>query len=231
MRTRVAQPGRWPRRQQPPLRQGRRDLPRRHHNHARTPPAAHRRRRGPDRGHRVSRRRTGRSHRMRVVVQLVQQPDKRRPQPPRIGRPPTQPAPHRRGRPTQPGSDPPIPHPDTRASNADPTTSAASARRASIVNGSSTCVRPQERHRARRGTTSLPPRSEPSSSRTVRGRAHAHGANLPEQSGHPRSPLRNATSTRSPSAPTVSMVPPCTTRTALPMLRPKISGRAVAYLM
>ena len=56
----------------------------------------------PPRRHRRTRRGEG----VRVVVQFMQQPGERRPQSRRVGRPPTQPAPHRRQRPPHPRGDP-----------------------------------------------------------------------------------------------------------------------------
>lgn len=116
------------------------------------------------------------------------------------------------------------PHPRARASSADPITSAASARRTNAVSGDNTCVRPHDPQIDRRGTTRSTGHTEPGSDLNDRGLARPHGRNTPRQSGHLNAPDNNSRSTTPISGPTVTTVPPRTTRTALPTLRQEITG-------
>ena len=93
------------------------------------------------------------------------------------------------------------PSPATLATIAAPITATPSRRRNSATSGSSTCVPPHPRQRARRGRKIRSPAAQ----RSTRARACPHGLNLPRHDGHPRTPPANSSSTRTRSAHTISM--------------------------
>lgn len=183
------------------------------------PAATHRRRHDlPHRLHQLPDRRARRDHRRR----------RRRVQPPH---PPSRQhteSCHVRARRNQPRTVPSArpsraasernPAPPAAASSATPIVSVESARRTSTDGGSSTCVTPQPRHRARRGRTT------PSSPRTRRALANPHGAKT--------CPHRQASS---PTANPCSITTSLTTITTGALLRvkrrpsrPAKTGRAAA---
>jgi hypothetical protein len=166
----------------------------------------------PEQPHRRGRRRTHRRQRLRRPrpsrqqrpgrgVQRVQQAGEQNPE--LLG--PTveaaQPAADRARRPAAVGRDRAVcPAPAARASRAAPITATLSARRSSIDDASSTCVRPQPEQHERRGRC----RTTACSSRTGRQRACPHGRNRPWQSGQRSCPTANNPSNRTGSVPTVS---------------------------
>ena len=114
------------------------------------------------------------------------------------------------------------PAPLALANNAAPITVTASARRSNTLAGNSTCVRPQPRHRPRRGSNRPAPR-------TRRSRADPHGPSTPPQpsTGQSNRPERRSFSTAAPSSPTV--ITRCTPmHQDGPSVSSKTSGRAVA---
>jgi hypothetical protein len=117
------------------------------------------------------------------------------------------------------------PAPAAAASSAAPITAPESARRDKSRTGSSTCVPPHPRHRARRGTSTS---SGPDGIRTRRGRAHPHPPSTPPHNGHPRSPPASCRSTTPRSPFTVSTTPPSVNPAALPRASPKDHGEGRA---
>ena len=115
------------------------------------------------------------------------------------------------------------PPPDALASNATPITVTASARRSNTLAGSSTWVRRQPLHLARRGVSRPTPR-------TPRSRADPHGTNRRPQpgAGHHSPPPHSAVSTAARSTPTVNTG--CTPmHQDGPSVSAKTRGRAVAH--
>ena len=113
--------------------------------------------RSDDRRDRVREHRRRRRRRHRINPDLHQQ---RREHHPHRLRPPgetAQPAPHRLHRPPHPAATVRAPAPAAFATSAAPITVTTSARRSSANTGSSTCERPHEPQRARRGRTAVPP--------------------------------------------------------------------------
>ena len=125
------------------------------------------------------------------------------------------------GRPSRPAITR-CPDPAAFASSARPITSPASARRARHQAGSSTCVRPHPRHRARRGQNHT---SGPSGSRTRRSAALPHLASTPPHDGQVSSPPPSCRSTTSRSPFTVSTTPPRVNPAALPSPAAKTKKR------
>lgn len=89
--------------------------------------------------------------------------------------------------------------PAARAINATPITPTASRRRSSESAGNSTCVRPHDEHRDRRGERQSSP---PPDCRTARTRACPHGRSTPPQS-HSSTPARSTRSSSTSSIPTI----------------------------
>jgi len=100
------------------------------------------------------------------------------------------------------------PAPAAFAAKAAPTTSARSALRDNALTGSSTCVTPQPRQRARRGRhrATAPPRP-----RTARATPNPHRASRPPHPGQHRSPAASRRSTETGWSSTVSTAPPSAT--------------------
>ena len=109
------------------------------------------------------------------------------------------------------------PSPAAAPASAAPITAAVSARRASTLTGSNTCVHPHPAHLARRGRSQHRPAP---ASRTSRRRACPHPRSRPPHPGHPSRPDDSNSSTPAASLPTVSTAPPCASA-ALPAARPK----------